>query len=463
MITIQKNADYQVVYLLFLLLLFLFSFCFCFCFCFEFFVVCVFGVCVSVSVSASVSVSVSVHVSVSIVNCRFSKHKNQYVSNQLILSTWRHYFCSIPPIVTMAYKTTRLGIFAFATCFAIWLFHFCMKIEVDLNSSPFRPATNRKEFCRYELNKTHSHFEMYDITDMDSVPQNFSLACPSCFPGGFHIIHEPIGLCRVWPGQEMDFIDVLFLILSSPADEQVRINIRQSWISITEANRAPRFRHMFVLGMIEDLDIQRRIDVEQTYYGDILQKDMPEGYINITIKVVEGLRWATLHCPRTHYIMKVDTDSFVNIAGLMSVISSMGPEGSLFGACTYTYTPFRDPEHLWYIPFQLYPPSVFAPYCLGAGYVLTSEAAIIVVQIARDMPPIGLEDVFVGLCLREFRLQGNPEHRIYYVRKFAKYAKKRICDQRCQDLQRAVVWHKAESWFMACAWNSCYRHVCERA
>ena len=363
----------------------------------------------------------------------------------------------------MASQTTGRGKFACTTLLTIAL--FCLinfYIQVELHIASFRPATNKQEVCRYETNKTDKHFEMYDITDMDSVPQNFSLACPSCFPGGFPIMHEPIGLCRVWPGQEMDIIDVLFLILSSPADEQSRTDIRHSWISITEANHAPRFRHMFVLGMVEDLDIQRRIDAEQTHNGDILQKDMPEGYRNITVKVVEGLRWATLQCPRAHYIMKVDTDSFVNIAGLMSVISSMGPEGSLFGACTYTYTPFRDPEHSWYIPFQLYPPSVFAPYCLGAGYVLTSEAAKIVVQIARDMPPIGLEDVFVGLCLREFRLQGNSEHHIYYVRTFAKYTTKRICDHRCHDLHRAVVWHKAESWFMDCAWNSCYRHVCER-
>ena len=355
----------------------------------------------------------------------------------------------------------KIGLCRLSVLFFIMVFIYATQLrKLKWHISPFWLSKKGRDICRYETNKTDIHFETYDITDNDQVPQNMSLTCPLCLPNGFQTIHEPTGLSWVWPGQEADIIDVLFMILSSPADEQARTDIRHSWISITEANRAPRLRHMFVLGLVEDLYIQRRIDAEQIHYGDILQKDMPEGYRNITVKVVEGLRWATLHCPRAHYIMKVDTDSFVNIASLMSVISSMGPDDSWFGLCRYDKKPERNRAYRLYIPFHLYPPPIFAPFCYGGGYVLTMVAVKGILQVAPNMLLIS-EDVFIGLCLRELRLQKDFQHRIRDVSGFMKISPTDICADGCDNLLSAVVWHKTSSHAMECAWKRCFKQVCD--
>ena len=323
-------------------------------------------------------------------------------------------------------------------------------------------AINGSKICRYETDVTYMYFNKTDdITDKDRSSKTMSQMCHGCFPCGFKTIHEPIALCRLWPGQEQEIIDVLFLILVNPEDEHGRINIRQSWVSVTQANRAARFRHLFVIGSTRNAQRQRRIDAEQAHYGDILQKDMPEGYRNITVKMVSGMQWATVHCSNARYIMKVDIDTFVNIAGLMSVISSIGAEVGLFGKCEYVHGPIRMNGHHRDISHEMHPETACAPYCFGGGYVLTMEAAKGLVWIAPDMPPLGVEDVFVGMCLRELRLQGNNKHRIHDVSGYMLNAFEDMCMQPCHRLHTAAVWHHTGSQTMLCIWKRCYRQVCD--
>ena len=332
------------------------------------------------------------------------------------------------------------------------------------NKTDIYVDTDAARICRYETNMTSIYFNKSDdITDKDRSSKTRSQMCHGCFPRGFQTINEPIELCRLWPGQEQESIDVLFLILVSPGDEPGRANIRQSWVSVTQANRAARFRHLFVIGSAKNLQTQRRIDAEQAHYGDILQKDMPEGYRNITVKMVSGMEWATVHCSNAHYIMKVDIDTFVNVVGLISVISSIGPEVGLFGKCKYVHGPTRMKGHQLDISYEMHPEPACAPYCFGGGYVLTMEAAKGLVRIAPDMPPLGVEDVFVGMCLRELRLQGNNQHRIHDVPGYMLSPFEDMCKQPCHRMHKAAVWHKTRSQTMSCIWKKCYWKVCDTA
>ena len=334
--------------------------------------------------------------------------------------------------------------------------HLC-EYESDANNA-FRLSI--QQLCKYEMNASYSAFPLKDITRYDRVNKALNLSCNHCFLRNHISLHEPQGLCRVWPGQEHEVLDVVFVILSKPEDEYQRSVLRSSWTRITLSNRAPRFRHVFVLGSATNISVQQNIDVEKRQYNDILQKNISEGIRKITKKTLDGLEWVSKHCNHARFVMKVDSDSYVNIATLISFISSLAAENGIFGSCRNQDKPTRNPVNRLYIPRSIYPAPYCAPYCWGGGYTLSMEAVGEVVRLAPDVPPIALEDVFVGWCLRESRFNGNKRYRVYHVANFMAHPDKTDCKKDCRDINNAIVWHKSTPEFLQCAWKKCYRQIC---
>ena len=197
--------------------------------------------------------------------------------------------------------------------------------------------------CHLKPSVVNKTFQNTDITDKDNLNKTQKLSCNGCFPSGFKYLNQPIGVCDVFTGQKVDDLVVVILILSAPKDFVGREQIRHSWAGATRANTAPNVRYLFLLGRASSSQEQRRIDSEQALYNDILQKNIPEGYLLMGVKTVMGLEWTTTKCSRARYILKTDIDSFINVAALMSAIASVGPEVGLFGYCDYDGIPIRDP------------------------------------------------------------------------------------------------------------------------
>ena len=100
------------------------------------------------------------------------------------------------------------------------------------------------------------------------------------------------------------------------------------------------------------------------------------------------------------------------------------------------------------------------PYCFGAGYMLSMAAAADVVRVAPDMKPVRMEDVYIGLCLREVRYRGNFQHRIHHMPEFLNMMTvNKTCCKAYGGLHTKVVWHVASPAFMANAWNA-FKHEC---
>ena len=314
--------------------------------------------------------------------------------------------------------------------------------------------------CHHKPSGTNKTFKNTDITDKDRIDQTEKPSCDGCFPGGFKYLHQPIGICDVIAGQKMDDLVVVVLILSAPKDFIGREQIRHSWAGATHANTAPNVRYLFLLGSANSSQEQSRIDSEQAAHNDILQKDIPEGFLLMAVKTVMGLEWTATMCSRTRYILKTDIDSFVDVAALMSAIASVGPEVGLFGYCVYDGIPIRDPQHKHHMSWENNPAEYNPPYCFGAGYMLSMAAAVEVVRVAPDMKPVRMEDVYIGLCLREVRYRGNFKHRIHNMPGFLNMMTVKRTFNACEELHRKVVWHVASPAFFKNAWNTCYKHEC---
>lgn len=63
-----------------------------------------------------------------------------------------------------------------------------------------------------------------------------------------------------------------------------------------------------------------QIAEESRTYGDIIQEDFVDSYLNLTLKSVMALKWADQYCSDLRYFMKADDDIFINVPRLLAFL-----------------------------------------------------------------------------------------------------------------------------------------------
>ena len=113
-----------------------------------------------------------------------------------------------------------------------------------------------------------------------------------------------------------------------------------------------------------------------------------------------AFRWVTEFCPNARYIMKTDTDVFVNTGNLVKYLLNLNHSEKFFTGYplidNYSYRGFYQKTH---ISYQEYPFKVFPPYCSGLGYIMSRDLVPRIYEMMSHVKPIKFEDVYVGICL----------------------------------------------------------------
>ncbi|XP_062988091.1 UDP-GalNAc:beta-1,3-N-acetylgalactosaminyltransferase 1 [Elgaria multicarinata webbii] len=193
---------------------------------------------------------------------------------------------------------------------------------------------------------------------------------------------------------------LVILVTSRPTDVKVRQAIRKTWGS-EKSWWGNKILTLFLLGKGEGIDDNAALSIEDEsiLYGDILQQDFLDTYSNLTLKTVMAFRWLTEFCSNAQYVMKTDSDVFINMGNLMKLLNSSTSENFITG-----YPLIEKPAHrgfYWktFISFDEYPFKVYPPYLSGLGYVLDTGLAQQVYGMMSHVKPIKFEDVYVGICL----------------------------------------------------------------
>ena len=203
------------------------------------------------------------------------------------------------------------------------------------------------------------------------------------------------------------YVHTLIFIEAAPKELEQRRLIRKTWGSVKYVGR-DRVETIYVVGKSPDPLVQQVINAESKTYGDILQIDFQDSYHNLTLKTILALKWATEHCPQVKFIMKTDLgDTYITVPNLVKYLNSLPAEqqNKLFaGNCKHkskVIRPGGDKES-YYAKFEVsykeYPFLKYHDYCSGGGYVLSNNAAKVVVEQAHYVKFFRLEDVYVGLC-----------------------------------------------------------------
>ncbi|XP_055975485.1 beta-1,3-galactosyltransferase 5 [Sorex fumeus] len=209
-------------------------------------------------------------------------------------------------------------------------------------------------------------------------------------------------------GQDAPFL--LLLVTSSPEQASTRDIIRRTWGGIRTALGRP-VRSFFLLGNPARPDVRAQLAEEGQRHGDLIQKDFLDVYSNLTLKTMMGIQWVQHFCPQADFVMKTDTDMFINVPYLVELLLQKNRTSRFFtGFLKMHDLPIRDKYNKWFVSKQEYPGERYPPFCSGTGYVFSSDVATLVANVSESVPFIRLEDVFVGLCLERVGIVPEPLH-----------------------------------------------------
>lgn len=244
-----------------------------------------------------------------------------------------------------------------------------------------------------------------------SSPSSAAEAAPGggISPGPFpYTINEPDKCPQNGPAPFL-----VLLIATEARQVEARNAIRQTWGNQSAVPAAGLVR-LFLLGRTEgELGTlqQRTLEAESQRHHDILQQDFLDSYKNLTVKTLMGMNWVALHCPRAGYVMKTDSDMFVNTEYLVTKL--LGPEikprrNYFTGNNMRGFGPNRNKDSKWYMPPEMYPDDKYPTFCSGTGYVFSADLAPQIYRVSLSVRHLHLEDVYVGVCLAKLGVEPTP-------------------------------------------------------
>lgn len=199
---------------------------------------------------------------------------------------------------------------------------------------------------------------------------------------------------------------LVLLVTTTHGQKEARAAIRETW-GKERLIQGKRVMTYFLLGSREKESTKEKVDLaqESDIYKDIIQQNFLDTYYNLTIKTLMGIEWVTHFCPQTSYVMKTDTDMFINIFYLVELLLRKNQTSNFFtGYLKPNDHPIRNIFSKWYISKGEYAGEKYPPFCSGTGYVFSIDVAQKIHNISMSVPFFKLEDVYVGLCLDRLKI-----------------------------------------------------------
>ncbi|XP_012637241.3 beta-1,3-galactosyltransferase 5 [Microcebus murinus] len=203
---------------------------------------------------------------------------------------------------------------------------------------------------------------------------------------------------------------LVLLVTSSHKQQDARMAIRQTWGRERTVN-GKLVKALFLLGTTASEADTRAVAEESRRHRDVIQKDFVDAYYNLTLKTMMGMEWVHHFCPQATFVMKTDSDMFINVNYLAELLLKKNRTSRFFtGHLKLNEFPIRNSFNKWFVSKYEYPWDKYPPFCSGTGYVFSGDVASRVFNVSESVPYIKLEDVFVGLCLEKLRIRLEELH-----------------------------------------------------
>lgn len=214
---------------------------------------------------------------------------------------------------------------------------------------------------------------------------------------------------------------LLLVVPVAPGGRAARDTIRRTWGSQKQVLGQP-VETLFMLGLSGGADAappQEELWRESRLHRDLIQSDFLDSYHNLTIKTMMILEWVASNCLHTTYVMKVDSDVFLQVENLMRLLLDPGTatENYMTGLVSWHNSVLRNPFSKYYMPRDVVPEPIYPPYPLGMSYVMSMDLPAKILQVSTHIKPVFIEDVYLGMCLKRLGVLPTdpPENTLFLV------------------------------------------------
>lgn len=204
----------------------------------------------------------------------------------------------------------------------------------------------------------------------------------------------------------------MLMIIKSKIDNfELREVVRNTWADEYQFAVLP-MRRIFVLGIRKvDLQLQRKVGIESSQHGDIVQYYFEDNYFNNTNKIMAGLKWARINCRGSQYIMMVDDDFYVNTYGVRKFLDKpLG--GVILGYIFNNSMPLRRRSSMWKVSLQEYPYRYWPPYPASGFILMDYRTSYDLFTVMEYLKYLRFDDVFLGIAAYKLQIPLKHETRV---------------------------------------------------
>jgi beta-1,3-galactosyltransferase 1 len=190
---------------------------------------------------------------------------------------------------------------------------------------------------------------------------------------------------------------LLVIVPSAVVNFDKRSAIRETWGSAFKNYNYKGYNVVlaFIVGKPLNSSLKSQISVESNAYNDIIQEDFIDNYQNLTLKSVMLLKWVDRYCREAEFVVKVDDDIYLDLDNLLSLLNIHGKKMLIGGHLNCYAQPVRSKSSKWYMPYDIFPGSVYPPYALGWAYFLSGNIIHSLYKTALSTPLVHVKDVFL--------------------------------------------------------------------
>ncbi|XP_026091245.1 beta-1,3-galactosyltransferase 2-like [Carassius auratus] len=245
-------------------------------------------------------------------------------------------------------------------------------------------------------------------------------------PSNYHFILDEPDKCSQWD----PFL--VFMVPVAAHQVEARNAIRSTWGNESSV-QGKAVLTLFLVGLTGGPEAQQKLEEESRQHRDLVQSNFVDSYFNLTIKTMVIMDWLATCCSQANFSMKVDSDMYINVENLMSLLLAPNTprENYITGYLMWDRPVVRRKNSKWYVPKELYPEPKYPTYVLGMGYVFSNDLPPKIVEASEAIKPFNMEDAYVGACLKWLGINpsGPPN-----PSQFRTYIK----DPKSQDLSKVI-------------------------
>ncbi|XP_051978307.1 beta-1,3-galactosyltransferase 2-like [Xyrauchen texanus] len=222
-------------------------------------------------------------------------------------------------------------------------------------------------------------------------------------PCNYNFILDELDKCR----QQNPFL--VLMVPVAPHELEARNAIRSTW-GKENTVQGKTVMTLFLVGLPGGADTgkaQQQLQEESRQHRDLLQSNFVDSYFNLTLKTMVIMDWLVTHCPQASFGMKVDSDMFLNVENLMTLLLAPNtPRQNYITGMIMRERPVnRNKKSKYYVSEDLYPEPTYPIYLMGMGYVFSNDLPNKIVEASKKVKPFNIEDAYVGACLKRSGVQ----------------------------------------------------------